>query len=127
MLYVHRNFDKTGLKKILYRWAWLFAVDTSCYFGPRILNSQIKRPRISRFTYILQNLKKAKKWQNDQQIIFFLDNCFKKVNGNPGEKWKQQGAPNILCHRKEVLVFLFGHMLWFDDYRNKNLLFFGRT
>ncbi len=26
----------------VYSWASLFAVDTSCYFGPQILNSQIK-------------------------------------------------------------------------------------
>jgi hypothetical protein len=41
--YVRLFRTKVLVEACMYRWALLFAVDRSRYFGPRILNSQMKR------------------------------------------------------------------------------------
>ncbi len=81
---IQKKFYKsTFVIKIRYRCASLFAVDTSCYFGPRILNSQIKRHILTRnlalLTIFQMRISKfADKKTADNEVHLYLGMFHKK-------------------------------------------------
>ncbi len=68
------------IHSIKFRCASLFAVDTSCYFGPRILNSQIKRHILTRNFVLFNNISKCEKANSqikktaDNEVHLYLTN-----------------------------------------------------
>jgi hypothetical protein len=46
---------------VFHRWSSLFAVDTSRFFGPQILNSQIKRHSLARNSAFFTNVSNVNK------------------------------------------------------------------